>query len=344
MADTRTISELLQAPTEGYEDAIVLPPILAENFEFKVGLLTLVTSSQIHGFEREDPHSHIRWFNKITSTLKYKSVPHKAIKLMLFPFSLEGTTRIWLEKDPLRFDETFIEAWDRFKDLLRRCPHHDFLKLHQIDTFYNALTQFDQDSLNVAADGNLLNRTPRDALTIIENKSKVRTSRNKPVVSKASVTTSSSIPAYLPEITALTDAVKAMLIQNKTPSLALVKAIEEIYVTCGELDVAPKPNPKPSIPYPSRLNDQKLGEKANNQMLKFLQIFQRLHFNLSFADALLYMPKFASMLKCLLSNKEKLFELANTPLNENCSTVLLKKFPEKLGDLDKFLIPCDFQS
>ncbi|GJZ69446.1 retrovirus-related pol polyprotein from transposon TNT 1-94 [Tanacetum coccineum] len=102
MADTRTMSELLQAPTEGYEDAIILPPILAENFELKVGLLTLVTSSQFHGFKRDDPHSHIRWFNKITSTLKYKNVPHEAIKLMLFPFSLEGAARIWLEKEPPR--------------------------------------------------------------------------------------------------------------------------------------------------------------------------------------------------------------------------------------------------
>ncbi|GKB42849.1 reverse transcriptase domain-containing protein [Tanacetum coccineum] len=105
-------------------------------------------------------------------------------------------------------------------------------------------------------------------------------------------------------------------------------------------DVAPKP--KPSIPYPSRLNDQKLREKSNNQMLKFLQIFQRLHFDISFTDALLHMPKFASTFKSLLSNKEKLFELANTLLNENCSAVLLKKFPKKLGDPGKFLIPCDF--
>ncbi|GJS85425.1 hypothetical protein Tco_0751966 [Tanacetum coccineum] len=109
-----------------------------------------------------------------------------------------------------------------------------------------------------------------------------------------------------------------------------------------EPDVAPKPKPKPSIPYPSRLNDQKLREKSNNQMLKFLQIFQRLHFDISFADALLHMPKFASTFNSLLSNKEKLFELANTPLNENCSAVLLKKLPEKLGDPGKFLIPCDF--
>ncbi|GJX30816.1 reverse transcriptase domain-containing protein [Tanacetum coccineum] len=109
-----------------------------------------------------------------------------------------------------------------------------------------------------------------------------------------------------------------------------------------EPEVAPKPKPKPSIPYPSRLNNQNLREKANNQMLKFLQIFQRLHFDISFANALLHMPKFASMFKSLLSNKEKLFKLASTPLNENCSAILLKKLPEKLGDPGKFLISCDF--
>ncbi|GJR55676.1 reverse transcriptase domain-containing protein [Tanacetum coccineum] len=113
MADTRTMSKLLQAPTEGYDDAIVLPPILAENFKLKVGLRMLVTSSQFHGFERDDPHSHIRWFNKITSTLKYKNVPHDAIKLMLFPFSLEGAARIWLEKEPPRS----IHTWE---DLVSR--------------------------------------------------------------------------------------------------------------------------------------------------------------------------------------------------------------------------------
>ncbi|GJU29357.1 reverse transcriptase domain-containing protein [Tanacetum coccineum] len=101
--------------------------------------------------------------------------------------------------------------------------------------------------------------------------------------------------------------------------------------------VAPKP--KPSIPYPSRANKQKLREKDDNLASKFVEIFRELHFELSFADALLHMPKFASMFKSLLNNKEKLFDLAKTPVNENCSAVILKKLPEKLGDPDKFLIP-----
>ncbi|GJZ78354.1 reverse transcriptase domain-containing protein [Tanacetum coccineum] len=102
MADTCTMVELLQVPTEGYGDAIAIPAILAENFELKHGLLNLVTSNQFYGFEKEDPHAHIRWFNKITSTIKYKDVPNSSIKLMLFPFSIEGTAWIYLEKEPPR--------------------------------------------------------------------------------------------------------------------------------------------------------------------------------------------------------------------------------------------------
>nr|GFB71057.1 reverse transcriptase domain-containing protein [Tanacetum cinerariifolium] len=102
------------------------------------------------------------------------------------------------------------------------------------------------------------------------------------------------------------------------------------------------PKPKPTIPYPLRVTKQKLREKDDNLALKFIEIFRNLHFELSFADALLHMPKFALMFKSLLNNKEKLFDLAMTSVNENCSAVILKKLPEKLGDPDKFLILCDF--
>ncbi|GJR70531.1 reverse transcriptase domain-containing protein [Tanacetum coccineum] len=573
MVDQRTMAELLQAPTEGYRDAIVILAILAKNFELKHGLLNLLTSKQFYEFKKKDPHAHIRWFNKITSTIKYKDVPNSSIKLMLFPFSIEGAARIWLKKEPprsiltwedlvtkfinqffppskttnlrneitnfqQRFDESFCEAWDRFKDLLRACPHHGFTELHQLDTFYNALTPTDQDSLNAAAGGNLLTKTPRDALTIIENKSKVCNSRNKPIVSKVSTNAPSSSTPHSPEIASLVDVVKAMLHQKSSP-LASVKVVEEICVTCGrphpyhqclatdgnvfleykdsiqgyvlaaavnynqentgyrpqsvanqirppglaqlnQTQVAPSnelsnykkiidtnmkamqnqinnvknelrnemqtsiqtsmsnqtnelknmmaslfqmntasssgsgplpsntianprgnlkaittrsgisydeppipplpkvverepevtkdtvqpstknilppivqiqapidepvvaPKPKPYIPYPLRANKQKLREKDDMLASKFVKIFRELHFELSFVDALLHMPKFASMFKSLLNNKENMFDLAKTPVNENCSAVILKKLLEKLGDPDKFLISYDF--
>nr|GFA95833.1 reverse transcriptase domain-containing protein [Tanacetum cinerariifolium] len=100
--------------------------------------------------------------------------------------------------------------------------------------------------------------------------------------------------------------------------------------------------PKANLPYPSRLQKEKLREKDDILAAKFMEIFRDLHFELSFADALIHMPKFAPMFKELLNNKDKLIELTKTALNKNCSAVVLKKLPEKLGDPGRFLIPCHF--
>nr|GEU84250.1 reverse transcriptase domain-containing protein [Tanacetum cinerariifolium] len=101
MANQHTIAELLRAPTEGYAEAIVVPPILAEHFKLKHSLINMMTSDQFFGLEKDNPHDHIRWFNKITSTIKCKDVPNSVIKLMLFPFSLTGAAHRWLKKNPL---------------------------------------------------------------------------------------------------------------------------------------------------------------------------------------------------------------------------------------------------
>nr|GEZ28314.1 DNA-directed DNA polymerase [Tanacetum cinerariifolium] len=102
------------------------------------------------------------------------------------------------------------------------------------------------------------------------------------------------------------------------------------------------PKAKPNLPYPSRLQKEKNREKDDILAAKFIEIFRDLHFELSFADVLIHMPKFAPMFKKLLNNKDKLIELTKTPLNENCSAVVLKKLPEKLVDPGRFLIHCDF--
>ncbi|GJZ56258.1 reverse transcriptase domain-containing protein [Tanacetum coccineum] len=105
---------------------------------------------------------------------------------------------------------------------------------------------------------------------------------------------------------------------------------------------APMPNPKPSIAYPSRQNDENRRENADEQKQKFYEIFKDMSFEISFMDALTLMPKFASTLNALIGNKEKLSEMARTPLIEHCSAVILNKLPEKLGDPGRFLIPCKF--
>ncbi|GJR63893.1 reverse transcriptase domain-containing protein [Tanacetum coccineum] len=269
MVDQRTMAELLRAPTEGYAEAIVVPPIPAEHFELKHSLINLATSKQFFGFEKEGPHAHIRYFNKITSTLKYKDVPETSIKLMLFPFFIDGPSRIWLDKEPSHsiltwddlvskfinhffppskktnfrneisnfqqnFEETFSEAWDRFKDLLRACLHHGFTELHQLDTFYNGLNPSDQDSLNSAAGGNLLERSAQDVLKIIENKSKFCNSRNKMIVSQVKGSNVDSSEIVSAVASAVTSTMTAMFKQHQvTPAPASIKAVEESCVTCG---------------------------------------------------------------------------------------------------------------
>nr|GEZ00267.1 reverse transcriptase domain-containing protein [Tanacetum cinerariifolium] len=157
------------------------------------------------------------------------------------------------------------------------------------------------------------------------------------VVERETEVTKDTVP---PTINRSTKDVQPLVVQTKTLNSKPVVApvLKPVVAPVS----ASKPNPKPSIPYPSRIHDQKLRDKANDQKEKFFQIFQDLNFNISFADALILMPKFGPTIKSLLTNKDKLYELARAPPNEHCSAVLLKKLPEKLGDPDKFLIPCDF--
>nr|GEV07183.1 reverse transcriptase domain-containing protein [Tanacetum cinerariifolium] len=150
MADNRTMAQMLQAPIEGYEDAIVVPQINANNFELK---------------------------KKRRST----------------NMDRQGTSEIDFDKP----NETFNEAWERFKDLLRQCPHHGFYELHQLDTFYNALNPNDQDALDSAVEGNFLDKILRECVSIIESKSKVRYSRSRITDSRANTNAplSSSLPS-----------------------------------------------------------------------------------------------------------------------------------------------------
>ncbi|GJQ99254.1 hypothetical protein Tco_0522239 [Tanacetum coccineum] len=426
----RTMEELLRAPTEGYGEAIVLPEINADHFEIKTNLLQLVQANPFHGYERENPHAHINSFKRITSTLRFRDVPNDVIKLMMFPYSLEGAARL-------------CSAWERFKEMLRAYPHHGFTELTQVDTFYNGLNENDQDSLNAAAGGNLLSKKTREALNIIENKSKVRYSRNKSNVSRMNTTSRESVSKTDERIDKLADQLSTLvkIVSKNVVTPVPVKAVEEICVTCsgphawyncpntdnnqasvcaatgtynqvnppnrvsnqmappgfalvqnngqnsgffqnqastsgtllsntipnpkGEMKAittrsgvayegpsipnnpspknvvereteettdkeqtnfqgstahipppvnpipipepdVPKTLPKLNIPYPSRHNDQKSRNKASNQMEKIFQIFQDLRFDISFADALLLMPRFAPTIKSLLMNKEKI--------------------------------------
>ncbi|GJX94997.1 hypothetical protein Tco_0349583 [Tanacetum coccineum] len=215
----RTMEELLRAPTEGYGEAIVLAEINADHFKIKTNLLQLVQANPFHGYERENPHAHINSFKRITSTLRFRDIPNDVIKLMMFPYSFD------LGGSP----------WERFKEMLRACPHYGFTELTQVDTFYNGLNENDQDSLNAAAGGNLLSKTTREALNIIENKSKVRYSRNKSNVSRMNTTSRESVSKTDERIDKLADQILTLdeIVSKKVVTPAPVKAVEEICVTCS---------------------------------------------------------------------------------------------------------------
>nr|GEV31203.1 reverse transcriptase domain-containing protein [Tanacetum cinerariifolium] len=331
MAD-RTMKELLQAPTEGYGEAIAIPEILAENFEIKTNLLQI-------WYEKEPPNSILTWDDLVNKFVN-----------QFFPPSKTTHLKCEISRFTQRFEETFGEAWEHFKEMRRASPHYGLSELTQIETFYNGLNEQDQDSLNAAAGGNLLSKTTREALKIIKNKSKVRYSRSKSNVSRVNTNSRDSSSKTDDRIDKLADQISNLAsnsgtlpsntVPNPKGSTAHIQP-SVVPISIPEPDVS-RTQTKPNIPYPSRLNDQKLREKATSQMEKFFQIFHDLHFDISFADALLLMPKFASTIKSLLMNKDKLFELAKVPLNENCSAMLLKNLPEKLRDPGKFLIPCDF--
>ncbi|GKA85157.1 reverse transcriptase domain-containing protein [Tanacetum coccineum] len=230
MADNRTMAQMLQAPIEGYEDAIVVPPINANNFELKQPLINLVQSNKFTG--RQDPHNHLRFFNKVTSTFRHPEVPNTSIKLLLFPFSLDGEARDWLDKEPPRSiltwddlvskfinqffppskttyyrneiitfyqkpNETFNEAWERFKGLLRQ-----FKSLYLKDRANDSRVSTDaplstSSPSNNSFDMQQIAASLEDKMTIKMNK--------------------------------MMNEMKALVVTTPAP----VKAVEEVCVTCG---------------------------------------------------------------------------------------------------------------
>ncbi|GJW25249.1 ribonuclease H-like domain-containing protein [Tanacetum coccineum] len=273
--DNRTMAQLLEAPTEGYEDAIVVPEITANNFELKHGLLTLVIQPPA-----------------------YQAPPYQAPAPQIQGVSKEDF-------------QAYVKANDA---VMRNMQNQGQSLQNQLTNLTDMLSKFGtSNTASTSGSGSLPSNTvanPKGELKAITTRSGA--SYDGPQVSPST----SSLPKVVenePEVTKDT-------------------------VPRG----APMPNLKLTIPYPSRRNDERRREKANDQIEKFYEIFKDLSFEISLTDALILMPKFASTLKALIGNKEKLSEMARTPLNEHCSAVLLKKLPEKLRDPSKFLISCDF--
>nr|GEZ40745.1 reverse transcriptase domain-containing protein [Tanacetum cinerariifolium] len=308
MADNRTMAELLQAPTEGYEDVIVILEIAANNFKLKHGLINLVQNKQFFGHDKEDPHAHIRYFNKITSMMRVPNVP------------------------------TISSEVAELKDLVRALLLD---KKNQTSAPVSSPTPapvkaVEPNCVTCGGSGTLPSNTitnPKEELKGITTRSGVAyqgptnstPSKQGTEVTKDQVQTPSSQS---------TAPVQPSVSQSETPTSTSEPVVAPVS--------ASMPNMKSSIPYPSRRDNKRSHDQANEQIEKFYEIFKDMSFEISFTDALILMPKFASTLKALIGNKEKLSEMARTPMNEHCSTVILNKLPRKLGNPGKFLIPCEF--
>nr|GEU50915.1 reverse transcriptase domain-containing protein [Tanacetum cinerariifolium] len=352
MAD-RTMEELFEAPTEGYGEAIVILEILAENFEIKTNLL--------------------------------QDVLNDAIKLMLFPYSLEGAARIW--DNVSKTDDRTGKLTDQILNLVEivnkqvitpasaKAVEKTCVTCGGAHAYYDCIATDGNQSSVCATTGSYnqnnvlrgdfnkqeenprrnLNNDMRSILgSFFQNQAstsgtfpsntvpnpkgemKVVTARSSLAYEGPSIPTNSPLEKVVEQDTEeITDKEHS----NCQGSTAQVQP-SVVPISISKPNV-PRTQLKPTILYHSRSNDQKLREKATNQMVKFFQIFHDLHFDISFADTLLLMPKFASTIKSLLMNKDKLFELVKVLLNENCSAMLFIKLPENLGDPDVIDIACE---
>nr|GEV38169.1 hypothetical protein [Tanacetum cinerariifolium] len=309
MADNRTMAQMLQAPIKGYEDKIVVPQINANNFELKQTLINLVQSNQFTEGEariwldKEPPRSILTWEDLVSKFINQFFPPSKTTYL-------RNEITNFLQKP----NEKFNEAWSDLRICSDNVLTMDFQKKFEQkqDDFQNQMMNFMQ---------NLYNNKPSSSSSLPSNTIPNPKGEAKVITTKSGMTYKE--PPIPPPVW-------------KNKNLQRRPRIRS--------SQAPKTSnlPKANLPYPSRLAKEKIREKDDILATKFMEIFRDLHFELSFADALVHMPKFAPMFKKLLNNKNKLIELTKTPLSENCSAVVLKKLPEKLGDPGRFLIPCDF--
>nr|GEU59117.1 reverse transcriptase domain-containing protein [Tanacetum cinerariifolium] len=315
----------------------------------------------------DDANKYLDKFLHVTQSIKVNGVTDDTLRLYLFPHSLTHHATVWFDRLPRNSINTFEQMAKMF--LEKYFPPFMVTKLRneitnfRQHTFYNGLTLRHRDTINAAIGGTFMKRHPEECYDLIENMTShhndwdtsAQRSESPSSITSSFDTEIAALKAKMAEINKNLMRVLQVSQQVKavTPNCeacggphsfsdcpATVGNTQNVYAARAYQVSAPRPNQRPSIPYPSRLQDQKLRDKANDQREFFFQIFKDLIFNISFVDALILMPKFGPSIKSLLTNKDKLRELARTPLNEHYSVILLKKLPKTLGDPGKFLIPC----
>nr|GEW58572.1 reverse transcriptase domain-containing protein [Tanacetum cinerariifolium] len=352
MADNQIMAELLQAHTEGYEDAIVILEIAANNFELKHGLINLVQNKQFFGHDKEDPHAHIRYFNKITSTMRVLNSKSKVRQSR----AKAVVAKVGTSSSTLAVSSKVAELKDLVKALLLDKKNQSSAPVSSPTPASVKTVEPNCVTCGVAHSSKIVSlqaemfiettskrsgTLPSNTIANPKEKLKGITTRSGVAYQGPTNSTPSKVVKQGTEVTK--DQVQTLSSQSTTPVQPPVSQ-SETPTLISEPVVAPvsasMPNVKSSIPYPLRCDNER--RRDQEKIKKFYEIFKDMSFEISFTDALILMPKFASTLKALIGNKEKLSEMARTSMNEHCLAVILNKLPRKLGDPDKFLIPCEF--
>ncbi|GJV41448.1 hypothetical protein Tco_1419888 [Tanacetum coccineum] len=291
----RTIKELLRAPTEGYGETIVIPEINADYFEIKTNLLQLVQASLFHGFERENPHTHINNCKRITSTLKFRDVLNDVIKLMMFPYSLEGAARVWesFRKTYERIDKladqisTLVEIVSKkvVTPAMVKEVEESYVTCGGAHAYYSCPNTDNNQSSVCAATGaynqvappnRVSNHMAPPGFAPVQNNGQNSNTIPNPKGEMKSITTRSGV-AYEGYSIPTNPSPKKVVERETEETMDKEKTNFQRSTTHIPPPVNPililehnvlKTLPKPNIPYPSRLNDQKFCEKASNQMEK----------------------------------------------------------------------------
>nr|GEV40726.1 reverse transcriptase domain-containing protein [Tanacetum cinerariifolium] len=332
MADNRTMAELLQAPTEGYENAIIIPEIAANNFELKHGLINLVQNKQFFGHDKEDPHSKFRQSRakevvaKVGTSSSTPAVSSEVAELK----DLVRALLLDKKNQSLAPVSSSTPAPVKARQNVQ----------NQLANLTDMMSKFmSSNTASSSGSGTL----PSNTITNLKEELKGITTRSGVAYQGPTNSAPSKVVKQGTEVTK--DQVQTPSSQSTAPVQPLVSQ-SETPTPISEPIVAPvsasMPNVKSSIPYLSRRDNERRRDQANEQIKKFYKIFKDMSFEISFTDDLILMPKFASTLKTLIRNKEKLSEMARTLMNEHCLAVILNKLPRKLGDPEKNFIPCEF--
>nr|GEY11310.1 reverse transcriptase domain-containing protein [Tanacetum cinerariifolium] len=372
VSDLWTIKELCQPSLNGRGGTMAPIAIQATNFGLKNNTIQQVQNScQFHGLPGDDANKHLGKFLHVTQTIKENGVTDNALRLYLFPHSLTHHATTWFDRLPRNSINTFEQMAKIF--LVKYFPPSMVMKLRNesptfvnvpMNTFYNGLTLRHRDTINAAAGGTFM-KMPLKAEMAEINKNLMRVLQVNHQV--RAVTPSHTMivqpplakpRTYMPRepIKVANDAILKNMQTNMTSltnfNLELKNMFDQFMKMntvsssgSGTLRSNTITNPKEDLKgITIQSGTAYQGPRIPTTSSSFPKIVKRETEMLSSScpNALFLMPKFGPSIKSLLTNKDKLFELARTPLNEHCSAVLPKKLPEKLRDPDKFLIPCDF--